>query len=150
MIFLRFTPFLLLLCLQYSAKAQNGPAYQSMINSADSLAQIKAFSESEAMYLKALKIFDHDPLVHVNLASLYLKMQKTNEASKFMNSAVVHGADMDMLLLDTGIRKYLAVNQQEGARYSSLSKQYKSLLQLTDRSRWIDDFRVFFEGNERL
>jgi hypothetical protein len=77
-------------------------------------------------------------------------MQKTHEASKFMKSAVVKGADMDMLLSDTTIKHYLGVNQEEHARYSSLSKQQKSLIQLTDKSRWIDDYRVFFKNNGRL
>jgi hypothetical protein len=150
MMFLRFTPFLLMFCMQYAAKAQSGPEYQNIKNAADSLAKIKAFPQSEALYLKAFKVSDQDPLLHVNLASLYLKMQKTHEASKFMKSAVVKGADMDMLLSDTTIKHYLGVNQEEHARYSSLSKQQKSLIQLTDKSRWIDDYRVFFKNNGRL
>lgn len=67
-----------------------------------------------------------------------------------MKSAVVKGADMDMLLLDTTIKNYLSVNQEEHARYSSLSKQHKSLIQLADKNRWIDDYRVFFDDNRRL
>lgn len=147
---LRFTPFLLLFCMQYSAKAQSGQEYQRIKSSADSLANIKEFAKSEAMYHKALKVFDEDPVLHINLASLYLKMKKTDDAKKFMKSAVVKGADMDMLLLDTSIKNYLGVNQEEGARYSSLSKQHKSLIQLTDKTRWIDDFRVFFKENGKV
>jgi tetratricopeptide (TPR) repeat protein len=150
MMFLRFTPFLLIYCMQYSAKAQSVQEYQKIKDSADSLARIKEFPKSEAMYLKALKVFDQDPVLHINLASLYLKMQKTDDAKKFMKSAIVKGADMDMLLLDTSIKNYLVVNQEDGVRYSSLSKQHKSLIQLTDKTRWIDDFRVFFEDNGKL
>jgi tetratricopeptide (TPR) repeat protein len=136
--------------MQYSAKAQSVQEYQKIKDSADSLARIKEFPKSEAMYLKALKVFDQDPVLHINLASLYLKMQKTDDAKKFMKSAIVKGADMDMLLLDTSIKNYLVVNQEDGVRYSSLSKQHKSLIQLTDKTRWIDDFRVFFEDNGKL
>lgn len=147
MMFLRFTPFLLMFCMHYSAIAQSGPEYQKIKNAADSLTTIKEFPKSEAMYLKALKVSDQDPLLHMNLASLYLKMQKTPEARMFIKSAVLKGADMDMLLLDSTIKNYLSVNQEERARYSSISKQHKSLLQLTDKSRWIDDYRVFFKDN---
>lgn len=150
MMFLRFTPFLLIFCMQYSAKAQSSQEYQKLKNSADSLANIIEFPKSEAMYLKALKVFDQDPVLHINLASLYLKMQKIDDAKKFMKSAIVKGADMDMLLLDSGIKDYLAVNQDDGARYSSLSKQYKSLNELSNKTRWIDDFRLSFKDNRKL
>jgi uncharacterized protein HemY len=148
--FLRLTTFLVIFYSPYSAKAQADPECQKIKKSADSLAKIKEFPKSEALYLKAFKVSDQDPLLHVNLASLYLKMQKTHEARKFMKSAIVKGADMDMFLLDTTIKHYLSINQEEHARYSSLSKQHKSLIQLTDKSRWIDDNRVFFKDNGRL
>ena len=150
MMFLRFTPLFLIFCMHYSASAQSDPEYLQIKNAADSLAKIKDFTKSEAMYLKASAVSDHDPLLHINLASLYLKMQKTHEAKKFMELAVVKGADMDMLLLDTTIRNYLSIYQEEHAKYSLLSKQHKSIIQLSDKSRWIDDYRVFFKDNGKL
>jgi len=136
--------------MEYSAKAQNSEEYQRIKNSADSLAKIKEFPKSEAIYLEALKISDQDPLLHINLASLYLKMQKPYEARRFMKAAVVKGADMDMLLLDITIKQYLSVNQEEVAKYSLLSKQHKSIIQLTEKRRWIDDYRVVFKDDGRL
>jgi tetratricopeptide (TPR) repeat protein len=145
--FIKLLPFFLLLCMQYTAIAQDTQDYQKKEKAADSLAELNDFAKSEAMYLKALKVFDKNPLLHTKLASLYLKMQKTEEAKKFMKSAIVKGADMEMFLLDTSIKNYLAVNEEEAAEYVSLSKQYKLLTQSEDKSKWIDDFRVFFKGN---
>lgn len=145
--YLRFIPFLLVICIQQAANAQSAQAYQKTKNAADSLAQIDEFASSEAMYLKALKIFDQDPLLHINLASMYLKMQKTDDAENFMKSAIVKGADMDMLLRDPRIKIYLAADQEVGAKYSSLIKKHESLIQLTDKTRWIDDYRVYFNDN---
>jgi tetratricopeptide (TPR) repeat protein len=145
--FIKFLPFFLLLCMQYTAIAQDTQDYQKKEKAADSLAELNEFARSEAMYLKALKVFDKYPLLHTKLASLYLKMQKTEEAKKFMKSAIVKGADLEMFLLDTSIKNYLAANQEEAAEYVSLSKQYKLLTQSEDKSKWIDDFRVFFKGN---
>jgi tetratricopeptide (TPR) repeat protein len=130
--------------MQVSAKAQSGQEYQRIKNSADSLAKIKEFPKSEAMYLKALKVCNQDPLLHINLASLYLKVQKTNEARKFMESAVVLGADMDMLLRDAHIANYLSINQEQYARYSFLGKRQKALIQLENKFTWVDDFRKRF------
>jgi hypothetical protein len=145
--FIKLLPFFLLLCMQYTAIAQDTQDYQKKEKAADSLAELNEFARSEAMYLKSLIVFDKNPLLHTKLASLYLKMQKTEEAKKFMKSAIVKGADMEMFLLDTSIKNYLAVNQEEAAEYVSLSKQYKLLTQSEDKSKWIDDFRVFFKGN---
>jgi tetratricopeptide (TPR) repeat protein len=145
--FIKLLPFFLLLCMQYTAIAQDTQDYQKKEKAADSLAELNDFAKSEAMYLKALKVFDKNPLLHTKLASLYLYMQKTEEAKKFMKSAIVKGADMEMFLLDTSIKNYLAVNEEEAAEYVSLSKQYKLLTQSEDKSKWIDDFRVFFKGN---
>jgi hypothetical protein len=142
--FIKLLPFFLLLCMQYTAIAQDTQDYQKKEKAADSLAELNDFAKSEAMYLKALKVFDKNPLLHTKLASL---MQKTEEAKKFMKSAIVKGADMEMFLLDTSIKNYLAVNEEEAAEYVSLSKQYKLLTQSEDKSKWIDDFRVFFKGN---
>jgi hypothetical protein len=99
--------------MHYSASAQSDREYLQIKNAADSLAKIKDFTKSEAMYLKASAVSDQDPLLHISLASLYLKMQKTHEAKKFIELAVVKGADMDMLLLDKTIRNYLSINQEE-------------------------------------
>lgn len=142
--FLRFTPFLLLFCMQYSAKAQIGQEYQEIKKSADSLAKIEEFPKAEALYLKALKVCNQNPFLRINLASLYLKMQNTDEAKKFMESAVVLGADMDMLLQDVHINNYLSINQEQYARYSFLGNRQNALIQLEDRSTWIDDFRKRF------
>lgn len=75
MMFPRMTSFFLLFCMQYSAKEKSGQEYQKIKNSADSLAKIKEFHKSEAMYLKALKVLAKDPVLHINLASLYLKIK---------------------------------------------------------------------------
>lgn len=144
MMFLRFLPFLLIFCLQYAAKAQSGPVSQKIKNAADSLANTNEFTKSEAMYLKALKVSDQDPLLHINLASLYLKMKRADKAKKFMESALIHGADMEILLADARIKSYLDVNPEEGIRFSSLSRSAKTSIQLEDKSKWVDDFRAAF------
>ena len=144
MIFLRLTTFLVIFCSSYSAKAQTDPKHQKIKKSADSLAKIKEFPKAEALYLKSLKVCNQDPLLHINLASLYLKMQNTDEARKFMKSAVALGADLDMLLQDSNINNYLSINREQYAKYSFLGKRQNALIQLENRSTWIDDFRKRF------
>ena len=144
MMFLRLTTFLVIFCSSYSAKAQTNSEHQKIKKSADSLAKIKEFPKSEALYLKALKVCNQDPLLHINLASLYLKVQDIDEARKFMESAVVLGADMDMLLQDAHINNYLSINKEQYARYSFLGKRQKALIQLENKSTWVDDFRKRF------
>ena len=142
--FLRLAPFILIICTHYSVKAQSGTAYQKIENNTDSLAEIEAFPRSEKMYLKALKFCDQNPLLHINLPSLYLEIQKTNEAKKFMESALTKGADLDMLLLDARIKSYLNTNRETHERYNLINKQAKAFIQLEDKSKWIDDFRRSF------
>lgn len=144
MMFLRLTTFLVIFCSSYSAKAQTDQEYQKIKKSADSLAKIKEFPKAEALYLKALMVCNHDPLLHINLASLYLKVQDIDEARKFMESAVVLGADMDLLLQDANINNYLSINQEQYARYSFLGNRQKALIQLENKSTWVDDFRKRF------
>lgn len=130
--------------MQYSAQAQIGQEYQKIKKSADSLSKIKEFPKAEALYLKSLKVCNQNPFLHINLASLYLKMQNTDEARKFMESAVALGADMDMLLQDAHINDYLSINREQYAKYSFLGKRQNALIQLENRSSWIDDFRKRF------
>jgi predicted Zn-dependent protease len=66
------------------------------------------------------KIKNRDPLLQSKLASLYFKMHKPDNAERFLKLAVGNGADQDRLLADT------------------------SLTQLTDKTRWIDDYRKRF------
>jgi uncharacterized protein HemY len=96
------------------------------------------------LYLKALKVCNQDPFLYINLASLYLKIQNTDEARKFMESAVVLGADMDTLLQDAHINNYLSINREQYARYSFLGNRQKALIQLENKSTWVDDFRKRF------
>jgi hypothetical protein len=51
---------------------------------------------------------------------------------------------MDMLLQDVHINNYLSINQEQYARYSFLGNRQNALIQLEDRSTWIDDFRKRF------
>jgi hypothetical protein len=142
--FLKLTSFLLLCLVQYSAHAQGMDKYYEFTKTADSLVKVNEFYQSEVLYIKAFKIFKQDPVLQRKIASVYLRLHKTDDADRFIKLAINNGADMEILLADTNIVNYLKVHPKEVAVYSSLSKQHKLLSQIKNKNRWIDDYREEF------
>lgn len=141
---LKLTTFVLLCAMQYSATAQSLDTYRKLTWKADSLTTVNELSQSEATYLKALDIFSQDAVLQKKLASLYLRMDKTADADKYIKLAIVNGADMNMLVADKRIASYLEIHPEKDQAYAALSKQHKLFMQINNKDRWIDDYRRKF------
>jgi tetratricopeptide (TPR) repeat protein len=141
-------PLFLLLCtIGYSAAAQDPDAYRKLKDKADSLAKTDNLLQAEATYLKALNIFSDDPILKRNLASIYLRMGKVNNADKFIASAIENGATMHVLLSDLSIDSYFKMYPEKNEAYSARVRQRKLIMNMEDKKSWMDDHRKTFTNN---
>jgi len=144
---MKLTIFLLLCTIVYSATAQDMDGYYKLKTKADSLALADDVLQSEVTYLKALHVFNHDPLLHINLAAVYLRTGETEKAEKFIALAIENGATMQVLRSSSSIGNYLKHSPKMEEAYTTLARQHKLILNMEDKKSWMDDHRRTFADN---
>ncbi|WP_069661336.1 tetratricopeptide repeat protein [Arcticibacter eurypsychrophilus] len=142
--FIPVTTLLLLVMFQFSVIAQDMNQFHKLRKAAEGFANTNELDKSEATYLKAIKIYNHDPITYKGLASLYLKMNKLKESDAFIKLAINNGADISMLLAETNISAYLELHPEHYNLYNDLHKQYKISQQIQDKKRWVDYLTTTF------